>query len=208
MQISKLVLAGVLLVTGLSTAQAAQSKKARSNDLASEYILDDRGNFFRKVRGNKCQITNRVESFKVSQHPNDAAVAYFKKDGDLYVLHNASRSGQCPKTSKKVIVEDIKKYSVISSTNTTVVNLTLDRNGKFLGWDNKRAVVRAYNVDTYKHNECFGVKKKSFKSYVAFAIDRHGSVLKVKGHNPGSSKWSHKTYDSIKDFKRKERVCK
>ena len=58
-----------LLASGFAFADT--TKNARKNDVADSYILADSGDLFRMVKGNKCQITNNVSSFKVSQHPND-----------------------------------------------------------------------------------------------------------------------------------------
>lgn len=184
-----------------------QEKNARSNDVASRYVLEDNGNFFRYVGRNKCQITNRVDSFKVSQHKNDAAMVYFKRNGDLYVLHNASRSGNCPKASKKVIMNDVAKYNVVSSTKTTIVNLAVSRFGNFTAWDNNRALISKRGVKAYSMNNCYGTGR-SFSSYVAFAINSAGHIFKVKGKSPSSSKWdTSRRYNSVSDFVRKNNVC-
>ncbi len=62
-------------------------REARRNDTADRYMLDDDGTFFRWIKGIACTITYGVEDFKVSKHPNDAAVVYYKKGGDLYMIN-------------------------------------------------------------------------------------------------------------------------
>ena len=186
-----------------------QTKNARNNDLASRYELADNGNFFRYVGNNKCQITNDVESFKVSSHPSDAAMVYFVRSDDLYVLHNSSRTGNCPKASKKVIMRNVKKYSVVSTTKTTIVNIALDNRGNFSSWDNRSPLVRKTGVEAYSMNNCYGVSGKSFSSYVAFAINRAGHIFKLKGKSPSDSKWdTSKKYRSVSEFVSKNNVCK
>ncbi len=186
------------------TIASSSKKNARKNDIASSYELTN-GNFYRYVKGNKCQITNNVTSFKVSQHPNDAAVAYFVRDGDLYVLHNASSSGDCPKTSRKNIMNDVKKYSVIPSTKSTIVNVALKSSGYFNGWDNKNTVLSLIGVADYHVSHCFG-SRKSFSTYILFAINHLGTVTKVK--NDGSYKTHNGWYNSLDEFKRMAGVCR
>jgi hypothetical protein len=206
----KLILISALLMSTLTIAQ--ESKQARANDVASKYTLKKNGDFFRTIRGNECQITSGVENFKVSQHPKDVAVAYYKKAGDLYVLHNvAGDTSQCPKTSKNMIVGSIKKYTVVSSTKTIIVNMTLDRNGRFLAWDNKKALLELNSINTYVNNDCYGVDGKSHNSYVAFAISNSGKVTKVRGGENGIVQTvvdSSTRYADIEDFKRSNNVCK
>ncbi|MDD4972725.1 MAG: hypothetical protein PHY93_00160 [Bacteriovorax sp.] len=202
-------------VTREVAAEKSKIKQARRNDIATEYSLD--GNTFsRKIGKANCQITNNVDEFKISQHPSDNAMAYFVKDGDLYVLHNLQTfgdvvnvsNGDCPKTSKKLIVEDIDKYTVVSNINTNVVNLTLSKSGRFLAWDNDKAILTAEHIANYVNNECYGAKDElSFKSYVAFAIDTNGYVYKIKGEHAEDSKVSPEKYDDLKEFKKKNQVC-
>ncbi|MEW6056826.1 MAG: hypothetical protein AB1540_09440 [Bdellovibrionota bacterium] len=201
-------LAFALPLSAVAYDSIKEEKRARSNDVADRYILERDGDFFREVRGKPCQITNNVDDFKVSQHRNDAAMVYFIKDGDLYVLHNAESSGQCPKASKKVIMPNVKKYNVVSNTNTTIVNTALDRSGTFIAWDNTRDVLTVRGVDEYKLNQCFGTGR-SFSSYVAFLLSRSGDIYKVKGNEPEKSKWdnSRDSYNTLNQFEDRQRVC-
>ncbi len=200
-----------------SPANVSEKKSARRNDVADEYELTTNGDFFRYVGSNKCQITNNVADFKISQHPNDAAMVYFlkKKSGnqDLYVLHNSTGgSSQCPKASTKMIMEDIKKYTVTSNTNTTIVNAALSHSGRFAAWDNSAVVYSDNGVTDYQMNQCFGVAGRSFKTYVLFTQDRSRAVTKVKVDEAGrgivdGSKSTSETYANITEFNRSQNVC-
>lgn len=206
---SKLIISGLVALSTVS-AFAIDEKSARENDVATKYILEDDGDFFRMVKGKKCQITTNVDNFKISAHKNDVAMLYFKKDGDLHILrNNKSEAGKdCPKADVKVLVKGIKKYTVVSnaSATTEIVNLTLDHSGKLLGWDNTKAVITATNIKTYQNNECFGAKNKSFKSYAAFAISNSGRIVKIKG-NEIDKKVDPNRYTDIEDFIRHNNVC-
>lgn len=190
-------------------------KNARKNDVATQYILDSSGNFFRIVNGNKCQITNRVEDFKVSSHPNDAAMVYFIKNSDLYVLHNAERTGQCPKASTKVITSNVAhtynsrsnqntnyRYNVVSNTKTAVVNVALDSYGTLEVWGNNSRLAIAQGIQDYSMYNYYNVKGKPFNSYVLFALRSNKCILKVDGDNVNQSKDDcSRKWSSIKEFK-------
>lgn len=194
----------VLSIGVTSAAQAKETvKKARANDVATQYILTDDATLYRIVKGKRCAVTTDVESFKVSEHPNDLAMIYFKKNGDLYVLGRSFPSRDCPKAPTRLIMENVKKYSVTSNTKTTIVNVALSREGKFVAWDIFSPVLTLTGADDYQMNQNFGAEGKAFSSYVTFVHnERGGSVMKVKGINPASSKWdSTRYYTSIRDFK-------
>jgi hypothetical protein len=178
------------------------TKKARPNDTASAYVLADNSTLYRVIRGNRCAVTSNVESFKVSQHPNDAAMVYFKKNGDLYVLNASPATRQCPKAETRLIMTDVKKYSVVSNTNTAIVNVALSYAGTFKAWNNTSAVLTVTNADEYQLNQNFGAEGKPFSSYVAFVhTARGGYIMKVKGNSPEASKWdSSHYYSSVADF--------
>lgn len=125
------------------------------------------------------------------------------------MLHNAEPSGNCPKTSRKLILSDVARksgdwrYSVVSNTNTTIVNVALSRNGDFHAWDNARVVLTARDVQDYSMHQKYGVSGAPFSTYVLFALNDAGFVLKVKGQDPGSSKWdTSRRYNSLSEFKR------
>jgi hypothetical protein len=206
---SKLILTGLLVISSV-TAFADVVKEGRSNDIASKYILEDDGDFFRIVNGNKCQITNGVSEFKISAHKKDVAMLYFKKDGNLYILKNITGStGNCPKADKSVLVANIKKYTVVSNTtsDSEVVNLTLDSQGLFRAWSNTKSVFAIQNVKDYVNNTCFGTDGLSYSSYTAFAITYEGQVFKVKG-GEADAKADKLKFSDLGQFKDFYNVCK
>jgi hypothetical protein len=207
--LTKSLFAAALVLT-LGAASGAQAKdivkQARANDVADKYVLTDEGTLYRTVNGRRCDVTTNVDNFKISQHPNDRAMVYFKKNGDLYVLGRSTPSYGCPKANTKVLMENVKKYSVTSNTQTTIVNVALSKSGKFVAWDNVAPVLTTpYDViaDDYQMNQNFGADGKPFSSYVAFVhTARGGAIMKVKGINPEGSKWdTSRYYTSIRDFK-------
>ncbi|MCO5144408.1 MAG: hypothetical protein M9962_15120 [Oligoflexia bacterium] len=191
-----------------------ECKNARRNDLVAQYALKSNGDFFRIMEnGTPCQITNGVDSFKISQHPNDAAMVYFERNNDLYVLHNVGANGNnCPKADKKVIMGSVKKYTVTSNTESSIVNVALDTSGRLAAWDNNKVVYEDSMVVDYSMNQCFGASGKSFSSVVFFSIDPHGNVSKIR---PSKDAWGvfGKVSDapdrasSITDWKENNRVC-
>lgn len=193
-----------------------ECKQARRNDLVAQYALKSNGDFFRVMEnGTLCQITNNVDSFKISQHPNDAAMVYFERGGDLYVLNNINgRSGRnCPQADKKAIMSNVKKYTVTSNTESSIVNVALDTSGRLAAWDNNKVVYEDTMVVDYLMNQCFGASGKSFSSVVFFTIDPHGNVSKIR---PAKNIWgvfgkvsdAPDSASSIQDWKEKNRVCK
>jgi hypothetical protein len=190
-------------------------RQARRGDIADKYQLMENGDFFRFVGNDKCQITNNVQDFKISMHPQDAAVAYFIREGDLYVLHNAGpNNGRCPGASKKVIMSGVKQdnYKVTSNTHTTIVNAALDNNGNLSAWDNAKVVYQDQGVEDFMMNQCFGAEGKSFNSYVLFSIDRAGHVTKVRVDQQGwgrkdTSTETSERFNSISEFKDRNNVC-
>ncbi|WP_372370951.1 hypothetical protein [Candidatus Uabimicrobium sp. HlEnr_7] len=204
MKLVKLVFTFVILTSLILSLNADTSKKSRKGDNASEYILKANGDLFRIVDGQKLQVTTRVADFKISHHPQDAAMIYFIRDNNLYILKRSDK-----KSKKAIIFQDIAKagkkyrYNVAPSPKTTIVNLALSGKGEFRAWDNKKIVLQQNNVVNYKMNNNFAAKGKPFSSYVAFAIDTNGYILKIKGKSPGKSKWDNsRSYKNIKEFKR------
>lgn len=189
----------------------------RSNETVEQYLLTRNGDLYATLKrgGALCQITAGVDDFKISQHPNDAAVVYFTKNNDLYVLNKqkVGYDGECPKTSKKVIMENVKEYKVATNTKTTIVNAALSQNGKLVAWDNVKAVYTDYGVSDFEMNNCYGVKGKSFNSFVLFSMDYAGFVTKVKGKSSGdyfeyiSDKTTKGRYSNLSSFKSRENVC-
>lgn len=191
-----------------------ECKNARKNDFADQYILDRKGNLFRLVDGQKCQVTDKVTSFKISQHPTDSAVIYYERENDLYVVHNqGTKSGNCPSVSKKKIMSNVKEYSVIPNRDTFIVNAALSSSGQFSAWEDVKPAYTDNNVSDYVINTCYKQKGKSFNTIVLFTIDRSGFVTKVRveegsfGYTYNKSNETDRRYSSLQDFKEKERVC-
>lgn len=205
-------LALVLLATASpALAGNAKEKKARRGDVASSYTLDAKGNLFRTVAGHRCQVTNKVVDFKVSQHPQDLAVIYFVRTedrrADLYVLHNAETTGQCPKAEKVRILRNVAKegqryrYNVVPSTRSAIVSMGLDARGNFRAWSRSDTVVNLQGIRDYRLHDAFGKKGAPFKSFVGFAIDRRGRIFKVGGSEPSRSGFEPgREYSSLRQF--------
>lgn len=209
----------LVLLVALTTVSAFAKddivKNARKGDVASQYILDASGNLFRMVGNNKCQITNNVEDMKISAHPQDKAMMYFIKNADLYVLHNAERTGQCPKASTKVITENVAhtynkktrentnyRYNVVSNTKTAVVNVVLTESGYLEVWGDVKKLGYQDGVVDYSMYNYYNVKGKPYSSYVLFALTYNGCILKVDGDNVDQSKLDcERKWSSIKEFK-------
>jgi hypothetical protein len=206
-QVARAEHAGAAIAIATSAIGATpESKNARSNDVASKYVLESNGDLYRLVGGKKCQVTTEVQSMKVSQHPDDAAMLYFtRKEGghtNLYVLHNAEDFGDCPKTSRKKIMSDVDKYTVTSNTNTKIVNAALSEQGQFTAWDDTKPVINLSGIKEYQMHQMFGVAGKPFSSYVAFALTKSGYIIKIKGNDVQNSNPDlSRTYKSIKEFK-------
>ncbi len=201
-----------------SMAFAAETKRARANDLAESYTLADNGTLSRTIRNTnmKCTITTQVEEFKVSMHPQDAAMIYFvKSDKSLWYLKNSGSAGeQCPRAEKARLLESVKKYTVTSNTDTEVVNVALDTSGNLYAWGNTGpAIYTDRGVAEFQMNQCYGAQGKSFNSFVLFTRDNYGIVTKVKVEQGryfvnNESRDDARRFPAIKDFKEERNVCK
>lgn len=193
-------------------------KEARKNDIADRYMLGHDGTFYRRINKATCAITQGVQDFKISQHPKDLAVVYYKKNNALHMINQDKErrvSGQCPSAegNTKVLMKNIAKYTVTSSENTTIVNAALDKKGLFQAWDNKEVVYKDSGVEEYQMNECYKAKGKSFSSYVLFTRSYSDQITKVKAEKSGryvkdASKETHQRYNSIGQFVEEANVCK
>jgi hypothetical protein len=216
-------LAGSFLINPALASE--QSKKARNGDLATSYELDlDKdGTLTRLINGRRCTVTNKVQDFKISEHPNDTAMIYFVKQNkesgrdDLWILKNSESKpdGNCPKASSVRIMPNLKrngefKYKVVSSTNTKIVNLALSNNGNLVAWGNDEKLFEVQNISDFSMNQCNDRKGYAFQKYVAFGKDRFsGRILKIDGDRPQGPQFTPEgeSYMDIKDFKKKQRVC-
>lgn len=200
------------------TKKTDMGRRNSGMEIADSYTLMPNGDFFREVNGLKCQVTNKVQDFKISSHPRDAALAYFIKGADLWVVNTSAEpaEGNCPKTISKVIMSNVAQvgtkydYWVTSTINTTVVNSARNIYGRFTAWDNTKPV---YNSDAsiidVDMNQCFGVKGKAFSSYVAFLLTSSHSVIKLKG-DPSDRDFAKEDFGfffSLESFRAKNNVC-
>lgn len=217
MKLSKKAFGLTLVALFASVAALAdETKQARSNDYAISYTLTDSGRLYRTMpNGNQCDITTNVSDFKVSQHPKDAAVIYFKKEGNLYYLKNLSwkqASKPCPGAEKAVLMSDVKKYNVISNTNTDLVNTALSYGGRFAAWPNSGSPVSFDGISAYSLNNCYGKKDRSFNTYMVFLLTNGGKIVKVRGNASGYGSIEYKVDDSKywqspEQFIRQNNVC-
>jgi hypothetical protein len=166
-----------------------------------------------------CQATSDVKSFRLSEHEKDWAAAYFEKNGDLYMIGyidpKTRSDGQyfssCPASNNvKVLMSNVDKYTVVSNSNTTLVNMALSTSGEFKAWDDTNVLIKASNISEFLMSPCYGVTGKSFNSYVAFIRSKNGYIGKVKGDEDwNDSKWDKSnTYSSIDSFMTSQNVCK
>lgn len=212
----------IVLAAFAQIASADQTKKARANDLVDSYTLTNDGRLFRTMSsGAKCDVTTGVEDFKISQHPNDAAMIYYIKDRALYYLKNikgAERGKSCPSANKQKLISDVKRqdgkfqYHVVSNTNTDLVNTALSSSGKFYAWPNSGSPVTFSGVESYKLNACYGAQGKSFNTYMVFLRKNNGSIAKVKGNANNKGLIEVKTddsqfYGSVSEFTSRNNVC-
>lgn len=212
----------VLVLGSLSfsfTALADDVKTARSNDVVEKYVLKSNGVFSRVLSGARgkdlsCAVTSNVSDFKISQHPNDAATAYFIKSGDLHFVKNSkkgARKGNCPPADTGALMGNVKQdggkyqYGVIPSTKSEYVNWALDGTGTFHAWKNSGLPMKIQNVSDVSTVECFGQSGKAFSKKILLLEKRDGNILAME--DDGDVK-SQNIKTSIKHFRVVKDVCK
>ncbi len=173
------------------------------------------GGLFRQVGKHLCQISTEVYDFKVAQHPDDPAAVYVVKGGGLFALMPSPTDREatsCPSATLDPLVPALERgngkwqYKVVNRKHTSLSLIAKDTSGRVTAWDAKGVAVYVDGVTDLKMNECFGTKK-SFSSYVAFALDTDGRVSKIGGKDPRNSKADADRYDSLAAFFAKQRVC-
>ena len=184
-------------------------KAARPNASVDQYLLTTDGDLYAYINkiDRLCQVTEGVSDFKTSRHPKDAAVIYYARGGDLYVANEVKVKGQCPSMTKKMIMANVKKYNVVSTNNTTIVNTALSTSGRFNAWDNTKVVYSDILVEDYLLNTNYKVKGKSFNTFVAFTLGYDHYITKVKGSASDESSYiksteTNRSYKSIQEFKK------
>jgi hypothetical protein len=93
-----------VLVSSLLAATAAANglpgepvvKQARRGARATVYELRPDGGFYRRIRGNLCQVSSDVREFKIAQHPSDTSMAYYVREGALHSRTVPRDQWSCP----------------------------------------------------------------------------------------------------------------
>lgn len=207
-----LVLAAVTLTPTIAAANksdgTSQVKTARHGDLASRYLLREDGHLFREIGGTPCEVTTEVSGFKIADNPSDPTAVYLVRKGALYALATPKpdQTNACPKAELTQLVAAIDSYTVVNRKDTPISLVARDAAGKVTAWDAKGPAVWVEGTTEMRLNTCFGTKK-SFGSYVAFAIDASGVVSKIGGKDPRHSKADPKVYSSLDAFLAKNKVC-
>ncbi len=193
-------------------------KTARRGDPASSYALKSDGSMFRTIGNQLCQVTAHVEEMKIAQHPSDSTAAYFVRDGALVALQTPTpddvATGGCPKAATTELVHQLARaggsyvYKLVDRSDTPISLIAEDASGRVTAWDRDGVAVYVDGVVDVKMNSCFGAKKKSFSSYVAFAIDGSGHVSKLGGKDPRKSKLDPAIYSSLAQFEATNHVCR
>ncbi len=194
------------------------TKTARKGDPASSYALAGDGSMFRTIGDQRCQVTSRVEEMKIAKHPSDSTAAYFVRDGALVALRTPTpddvAAGGCPKAATTEVVSQLARldgayvYKLVDRSDTPISLVTEDTSGRATAWDRDGVAVYVDGVVDVKMNPCFGAKKKSFSSYVAFVIDGSGHVSKLGGKDPRKSKLDPAIYSSLAQFEATNHVCR
>lgn len=196
----------VLLVPSTSYAEVSKVGKARiqqrlracADDPADEYVLYTTGGLYKLMRGRKYRLGDGVSQIAVANNPGDAAYLYYLQRGDLCIINCGG--------DQRTLLRDIRcvdgsyKFDVISSADSSIVNVALNDFGRFIAWGNKVRVFTERNIRDYCLNPGFG-KGGPFSSYVAFLIDYQGFVTRLKSRNPGSSKADYsRKYANLDEF--------
>lgn len=194
-----------------------KNSSRRGSDIKA-FVLTHSGDFYAYYAdiNQNCQITNGVKDFKASQHPNDAAAAYYiTYDNTLYYAKPTRSGRNCPSKNVGRLAYNVKSWPVVSNTNTTIVNIALTQGGQLTAWPNSGSPVYTDSgVEEVSMNDCYGVQGKSFNSYVMFTLDRAGNVTKVKGQDgryfrdDKTDNNNYRGFRSISEFKAKNNVCK
>jgi hypothetical protein len=206
-------LVAVTLTPALAVAKehdgTSVTKTARRGDVASRYLLRNDGHLFREIAGTPCEVTADVAEFKIADNPSDPSAIYLVRKGALYALATPTpdQTKSCPKAELTQLVPAIDSYTVVNRKDTPISLLARDASGKVTAWDAKGPAVWVEGTTQMRLNKCFGTKK-SFGSYVAFAIDSNGVVSKIGGKDPRHSKADPKHYASLDAFLAKNKVCR
>lgn len=202
-------LASIVLSLSLGTThlQGEIAKKARPEDTVSHYTLDNNGRLFMSINQDQCLVATHVKSFKIALHPQDTAMVYFlEESGDLYVLNKAAKSPfpffrGCPPPAVSKLLSGVIKYSLIQERSTSIVNLALSADGRFIACDLRKCSFQEKGVKAYKVNRTYQQKNSPNSAYVAFLYSADHYILKLKGKTPQTSLWDvRRAYPSLEAF--------
>jgi len=221
-KLASFALAAVALTTTAAAAKTAPggviTKQARKGDVASKYILKPDGALFRQVGANLCQITDKVDEFKIAGHPNDPSSIYLVRDGGnlqaLTVTPAERTATGCPKAELQTLIPALDRakdkwvYKIVDRKDTPLTLVAQSTDKRVTAWDDRGVAVYVDGAVDVSMNPCFGTKGKSFSSYVAFVLDGEGHVSKIGGKDPRDSKPDAQRYDSLDAFRSAQRVCK
>lgn len=217
-----MIFAALTITAGSAQADVkrGEPKEARSNDVATEYVLGYDGTLFRRMPGyrNLCPVATNVNDFKISKNPQDDALIYFTVSRfgqeDLYALNRDSNGFMsCLAPNIEPLMRDVKKFTVVSSAKTQIVNIALDKKGNLKAWGRRDLLLTANGIQEYSMNQCNDQIGRRFSSYVAFAESADGRILKIDGDRPREWKFTQERYfdgnrkSAIQMFKMREDVC-
>lgn len=192
----------------------------RSVDQASQYMLARSGSLYAHMKnGTYCRLQSGVDEIKIAANVNDPALLYYKSGGDLYYLSLSDKSlyGNCYRTSGRLLVRNVQKYSIVKNSDTELVNVALDQSGTLHAWDYQSREVKMYGITDYQMNSCYDNAGKSYNSYVLFAQKNDGTIAKLRGKSAQMGifsdsvyfdKVTNKAYSDIKSFKAEMNVCR
>lgn len=93
-----------------------------------------------------CQITNDVESFKISANPGDVASAYFLRKGVVkdIIMQGTVSSSSCPKADTNTYATNVVEYKVPSNGSSRVTMAARTT-------DNKVIILQDRVYNTYQY---------------------------------------------------------
>jgi hypothetical protein len=215
-RIAPVVFACLAVLPAIASASPRVEKTARKGDIASRYELRE-GALYRHIGKLRCQVTSDVAEFKIAQHPTDPTGAYLVKNGALHALlvprPDQVTAGQCPKADLQELVPALARdkrgwvYKLVDRKDTPISLVAQSSEGRVTAWDAEGVAVHVDGVRELRLNTCFG-SKKSFGTFVAFAIDGAGNVSKIGGKDPRKSKLDPQLYPNLDAFAATNRVCR
>ncbi len=116
----KFILTIIFMTTSIAYARSNEVIYARSNDIATKYILEKSGNLFRIMKGNnlKCAIATDVDYIRGDYHSLPRYKKYsliFYRRAKIYGLlvnknYNGYKENSCPKATGHIIGDFDREY--------------------------------------------------------------------------------------------------